>query len=88
MVQKKERTITEKHENCRFQEEIKCASMFMAFQVDERTFKVCSILGMSDSEPEDPDKGRNYFITASIGEASSTANAASLNGTALCVVTY
>ena len=42
--------------------------MFTAFQVDEHTFKVCSILGMSDSEPEDPDKGRNYFVTASIGE--------------------
>ncbi|XBI89364.1 hypothetical protein VPH35_027186 [Triticum aestivum] len=52
----------------RFQEEIKRASMFTAFQVDEHTFKVCSILGMSDSEPEDPDKGRNYFVKASIGE--------------------
>ncbi|XP_037410395.1 protein FAR1-RELATED SEQUENCE 5-like, partial [Triticum dicoccoides] len=52
----------------KFQEEIKRASMFTAFQVDEPTFKVCSILGMSDSEPEDPDKGRNYFVTASIGE--------------------
>ncbi|XBI34050.1 hypothetical protein VPH35_119901 [Triticum aestivum] len=52
----------------KFQEEIKRASMFTAFQVDECTFKVCSILGMSDSEPKDPDKGRNYFVTASIGE--------------------
>ena len=42
--------------------------MFMAFQVDERTFKVCSILGMSDLEPEDLDKGRNYFVKASIGQ--------------------
>ena len=42
--------------------------MFTAFQVDEHTFKVCSILGMSDSEPEDADKGRNYFVRASIGE--------------------
>ena len=42
--------------------------MFTVFQVDEHTFKVCSILGMSDSEPEDPDKGRNYFVKASIGE--------------------
>jgi len=40
--------------------------MFTAFQVDEHTFKVCSILGMSDSDPEDPDKGRNYFVKASI----------------------
>ncbi|XBI46127.1 hypothetical protein VPH35_110443 [Triticum aestivum] len=52
----------------RFQEEIKCASMYTAFQVDEHTFKVCSILGMSDSEPEDPDKGRNYFVKASISK--------------------
>ncbi|XP_044361797.1 protein FAR1-RELATED SEQUENCE 5-like, partial [Triticum aestivum] len=52
----------------KFQKEIKRASMFTAFQVDERMFKVCSILGMSNSEPEDPDKGRNYFVTASIGE--------------------
>ncbi|XBI24607.1 hypothetical protein VPH35_049689 [Triticum aestivum] len=52
----------------KFQEEIKCASMFTAFQVDEHTFKVCSILGMSDSEPEDPDKGRNYFVKASTGQ--------------------
>nr|XP_040256586.2 protein FAR1-RELATED SEQUENCE 5-like [Aegilops tauschii subsp. strangulata] len=52
----------------RFQEEIKRASMYTAFQVDEHTFKVCSIMGMSDSEPEDPDKGRNYFVKASISE--------------------
>ena len=42
--------------------------MFTAFQVDEHTFKVCSILRMSDSESVEPDKGRNYFIKASIGE--------------------
>ncbi|XP_040255169.1 uncharacterized protein [Aegilops tauschii subsp. strangulata] len=42
--------------------------MDTAFQVDEHTFKVCSIMGMSDSEPEDPDKGRNYFVKASISE--------------------
>nr|XP_040245208.1 protein FAR1-RELATED SEQUENCE 1-like [Aegilops tauschii subsp. strangulata] len=52
----------------KFQEEIKRASMYTAFQVDEHTFKVCSIMGMSDSEPEDPDKGRNYFVKASISE--------------------
>ncbi|XP_020171045.3 protein FAR1-RELATED SEQUENCE 5-like [Aegilops tauschii subsp. strangulata] len=52
----------------RFQEEIKRASMYTAFQVDEHTFKVCSIMGMSDSEPEDPDKGRNYFVKASISK--------------------
>ncbi|SPT15533.1 unnamed protein product [Triticum aestivum] len=40
--------------------------MYTAYQVDEHTFKVCSLLGMSDSEPEDPDKGRNYFVKASI----------------------
>ena len=42
--------------------------MFTAFQVDEHTFKVCSILGISDSEPEDTDKGRNYFVKASISQ--------------------
>ena len=42
--------------------------MYTAFQVDEHTFKVCSIMGMSDSEPEDPDKGRNYFVKASSNE--------------------
>ncbi|XP_073363149.1 protein FAR1-RELATED SEQUENCE 5-like [Aegilops tauschii subsp. strangulata] len=52
----------------KFQEEIKRASMYTAYQVDEHTFKVCSLLGMSDSEPEDPDKGRNYFVKASINE--------------------
>ncbi|XP_073360924.1 protein FAR1-RELATED SEQUENCE 5-like [Aegilops tauschii subsp. strangulata] len=52
----------------RFQEEIKRASMYTAFQVDEHTFKVCSIMGMSDSEPEDPDKGWNNFVKASISE--------------------
>ncbi|XP_040243933.2 protein FAR1-RELATED SEQUENCE 5-like [Aegilops tauschii subsp. strangulata] len=52
----------------KFQEEIKRASMYTAFQVGEHTFKVCSIMGMSDSEPEDPDKGRNYFVKASISE--------------------
>nr|XP_040245751.1 protein FAR1-RELATED SEQUENCE 9-like [Aegilops tauschii subsp. strangulata] len=52
----------------KFQEERKRASMYTAFQVDEHTFKVCSIMGMSDSEPEDPDKGRNYFVKASISE--------------------
>ena len=62
--------------------------MFTAFQVDEHTFKVCSILGMSDSEHEDLDKGRIYFVKASIAKASTTANAASSNGTALCAVTY
>ena len=62
--------------------------MYTAFQVDEHTFKVCSILGMSESEPEDPDKGRNYFMKASIGQDNTTANAASLNGTTLCAITY
>ena len=42
--------------------------MYTAYQVDERTFKVCSLLGMYDSEPEGPDKGRNYFVKASINE--------------------
>ena len=42
--------------------------MYAAYQVDERTFKVCTLMGMSDSEPEDPDKGRNYFVRASINE--------------------
>ncbi|XP_020163213.1 protein FAR1-RELATED SEQUENCE 5-like [Aegilops tauschii subsp. strangulata] len=46
----------------KFQEEIKRASMYTAFQLDEHTFKVCSSMGMSDSEPEDPDKGKNYFV--------------------------
>ena len=63
--------------------------MFTAFQVDEHTFKVCSILGMSDSKPEDPDKGRNYFVKASIGEGEYYCQcAASSDGTALCAVTY
>ncbi|XP_020183234.1 protein FAR1-RELATED SEQUENCE 5-like [Aegilops tauschii subsp. strangulata] len=52
----------------KFQEEIKRASMYTAFQMDEHTFKVCSIMGMSDSEPEDLDKGRNYFVKALISE--------------------
>ena len=42
--------------------------MFTAFQMDEHTFKVCSILGMSDSKPEDPDKGRNYYVKAMISK--------------------
>jgi len=42
--------------------------MYTAYQVDEHTFKVCSLLGMSDSEPGDPDKGRNYFVKASINK--------------------
>ncbi|SPT18350.1 unnamed protein product [Triticum aestivum] len=42
--------------------------MYTAYQVDEHTFKVCSLLGMSDSEPEDQDKGRNYCVKASISE--------------------
>ena len=31
-----------------------------------RTYVQCSILGISDSEREDPDKGRNYFVKALI----------------------
>ena len=42
--------------------------MYVAYQFDERTFKVCTLMGMSDSEPEDPDKGRNYFVKASINK--------------------
>ena len=42
--------------------------MYTAYQVDEHTFKVCSLLGMSDSELEDSDKGRNYFVKASINK--------------------
>ena len=42
--------------------------MYMAYQVDEHAFKVCSLLGMSVSEPEDLDKGRNYYVKATINE--------------------
>ncbi|XP_037480462.1 protein FAR1-RELATED SEQUENCE 5-like [Triticum dicoccoides] len=52
----------------KFLEEIKHASMYTAYQVDANTFKVCSLLGMSDSEPKDPDKERNYFVKASVNE--------------------
>ncbi|XP_037427532.1 protein FAR1-RELATED SEQUENCE 5-like [Triticum dicoccoides] len=52
----------------KFQEELKRASMYTAYRLDEHTFKVCSLMGMSYSEPEDPNKGRNYFIKASIDE--------------------
>ena len=42
--------------------------MYTAYRVDEHTFKVCTLMGMSDSEPEDPDKGRNYFVKALVNE--------------------
>ena len=42
--------------------------MYTTYQVDEHTFKVCSLLGMPDSEPKDPDKGRNYYVKATISK--------------------
>ena len=71
--------------------------MYTAYQVDEHTFKVCSSLGMSDSEPEDPDKGRNYYVKATISEDEyycqccifeRKKNYAYSNATGLCAVTY
>lgn len=52
----------------KFQWELRLSTSYTVFQVCNFTYKVCTMRDMSNSEAEDPDKGRDYIVTAYIAE--------------------